>query len=111
MTAYVAGPMRNFPRFNFDAFDAAQAGLEELGYDVISPAEMDRDVGFNPDTMEPDQAFLEAAMWRDIEAIMGVDVVVMLPGWEKSTGATAERHLAKWRHIPVHLWPSMELLR
>ena len=48
-TVYIAGPMRGYPRFNFDAFDAAQSHLESLGYRVISPAALDREVGFNPD--------------------------------------------------------------
>lgn len=109
-TIYIAGPMRGFPRFNFDAFDQAERALSEMGMVPISPAAMDREIGFNPDTDEPDRAFLEAAMRRDIDAIMRADAVVMLPGWEKSTGAFAERHLARWGHIPAYSWPNLEPL-
>jgi hypothetical protein len=38
---------------------------------------------------------------------MRADGVVLLPGWERSTGAQAEAALARWRHIPALLYPSM----
>ena len=110
--AYIAGPMRGFPKFNFDQFDAAALRLRDLGYDVISPAQMDRDVGFDPEFKgELSKDFLDAAMRRDIEAIIErADCMVMLPGWENSTGANAELWLARWKHIPVLIYPSLELL-
>jgi Domain of unknown function (DUF6378)/Domain of unknown function (DUF4406) len=107
MIIYIAGPMRGYPRYNFDAFDAAQADLVKRGYEVISPAQMDRDVGFDPDCKEVSQTFLDEAMCRDIEAIKKADGVALLPGWERSTGAQAEMWLARWRHIPVFLYPAM----
>jgi len=108
LTAYIAGPMSGYPLWNFPAFDACRDGLVELGYTVLSPADLDREIGFDPSTSTVDKEFLELAMARDIEAIMKADLMVMLPGWEKSTGATAEYWLARWRHIPVRVWPSME---
>ena len=44
LTVYIAGPMRGYPRFNFDAFDAAAEMLQDT-CDVISPAQLDRDIG------------------------------------------------------------------
>lgn len=107
---YIAGPMRGFPRFNFEAFDEAEEGLREMGYIPISPAAMDREVGFDPDTSVPNQAFLEEAMRRDVDAILDSECMVMLPGWQSSVGATAEYHLAKWKHIPIYSWPGMDVL-
>lgn len=102
--------MRGLPRFGFDAFHAAEADLTARGYTVLSPARMDEEIGFNPDVDVPDKAFLDAAMQRDFDAIMKADAVVLLPGWEKSTGATAEMWLARWRHIPVLLYPDLKEL-
>lgn len=110
-TIYIAGPMKGLPLFNFPAFDAAETSLRVQGWDVINPAELDREVGFDPaiGSTEADvtPTFLEGAMRRDVEAIMRADAIAMLPGWEKSTGAKAEMHLALWRHIPVYLFPQM----
>jgi len=39
---------------------------------------------------------LDSAVRRDVEAIMNCDMIYMLRGWDKSTGAKAEWHLAKW---------------
>jgi hypothetical protein len=108
-TFYIAGPMRGFPRYNFDAFDAASLDLRGRGFNVISPADMDRQIGFDPDSKEPlTKEFLDGAMQRDIDAIMRADGIVLLPGWERSTGAQAEAALARWKHIPVLLYPSMK---
>lgn len=105
--AYLAGPMTNLPLYNFPAFDEARDTLIARGYEVISPADLDRAVGFDPDTCVVDKEFLDAAMRRDVEALMRADCIVMLPNWEKSTGALAEYALARWRHIPAYEWPSM----
>lgn len=98
---YIAGPMTGRPSFNFAAFDAARDKLMAEGWQVVSPADLDRAVGFDPDFGKVDKAFLESAMRRDIEAIMRVHAIYMLDGWEQSTGAKAELGLAKWRHIEV----------
>lgn len=108
MIAYIAGPMSRIEAFNFPAFDEARDGLHALGYEVISPADLDRAVGFDPHTSKVDKAFLDAAMERDVDAVMRADCIVMLPGWESSTGALAEYALARWRHIPAYEWPSMK---
>ena len=108
--AYIAGPMRGYPRFNFEAFDDAEDELRMMGFIPISPAAMDREVGFDPDSSVPDKAFLDEAMRRDVDAILDSDCIVMLRGWESSVGATAEYHLAKWRHIPIYSWPTMDVL-
>ncbi len=103
---YLAGPMRGIERYNFPAFDAAADELEKQGYTVLSPADMDRDIGFDETKDVATPEFLTDAMRRDLEAVLRADAIFMLPGWEKSTGATAEMHVAKWRGIPCYLFPS-----
>ena len=107
---YIAGPMRGYAHFNFPAFDAAQEMLEDAGLRVLSPAEMDREIGFDETRDKATPEFLAEAMRRDLEAILRADAVFLLEGWERSTGATAEMHVAKWRGIPVYLFPSGVLL-
>lgn len=96
---YVAGPMTNIPQFNFPAFDAAAEALRAAGFEVVSPAELD-----DPDDREramasPDGAPLHYTygkthadfLARDLKIIAdGIDAIVVLPGWAKSTGARIE---------------------
>jgi hypothetical protein len=101
MTCYIAGPMTGYPRFNFDAFDAARDDLRSDGYDVISPADLDRDMGFDPDINEVTPMLISEMQRRDVDAIFRAEIVFVLDGWEKSRGARAEISLANWRGIPV----------
>lgn len=43
----------------------------------------------------------------DIELLSRLDCVVMLPGWEESKGAKAERERAIDYGIPVYEWPDV----
>jgi hypothetical protein len=98
---YIAGPMTGYPEFNFPAFDAARDYLER-DWNVISPADMDRELGFDPAWDDVTAEFLRDAMRRDIDAVMHVDALYALAGWEQSKGASAEVALAEWRGIPVY---------
>lgn len=94
MKVYLAGPMRGYLRFNFDAFAEARQALRDMGYEVLCPAENDLAVGFDPDG--PLEALdLHAAFRWDIAAILGVDGMVLLPGWEHSEGACLEVRIAR----------------
>ena len=39
---------------------------------------------------------VEEFVWRDIELIIQADGLCLLPGWDRSVGATAEYWLARW---------------
>ena len=104
MKIYIAGPMSGFDEFNFPAFDRAAWDLQVLGHTPLNPAQMDRDVGFDPNRDEVTIEFLQAAMRRDVDAILDhADAILMLPGWKGSTGAKAEYWLARWKHIPIYI--------
>ena len=66
MRIYVAGPMRGFPLYNFPAFDAAAAELRRHGHTVISPADHDREMGFNEHTDTETPEFLREAITWDL---------------------------------------------
>lgn len=107
MNIYVAGPMRNIPEFNFPAFMAAANQLRSEGHSVFNPAERDierhgtdiskgnptgsltiaaKDHGFN----------LRVALCDDLTYIcQTADAVALLPGWENSKGANAEKATAE----------------
>lgn len=94
MTVYLAGPMTGLPEFNFPAFDRAAEMLAAQGYTVFNPAQMDRDVGFDPSSTQVSDEFLRDALRRDLAAICDADAIAMLPGWEQSGGARIEWMLA-----------------
>jgi len=103
---YLAGPMRGIPEFNFPAFFAAAIQLRKTGAFVFNPAERDverhgestykgnltgdikqaeHDAGFN----------LRVALHDDLSFIcLEADAVALLPGWQRSKGACAERETA-----------------
>lgn len=111
MKIYLAGPMTGLPMFNFPAFDAAEEMLRSLGHDVINPAQLDRDVGFDPATTVVSQEFLRDALRRDLSALCDADAIAMLPGWEKSGGARVEWTLATHLGLDVvYLSPFGNLL-
>lgn len=107
-TCYIAGPMRGYPRYNFDAFDSAAAVLRSEGWNVISPADLDRQAGFDPDTHPVTDELLREMQIRDVDAIFNADTVFVLDGWVTSKGATAEICVAKWRDIPVLSYSSRD---
>ena len=101
---YIAGPMRGLPKFNFPAFDEARDLAISLGFDPISPADLDRKSGFHEDSPPTDATTPDITrqfVKRDCEALLSLrseegDAIALLPGWEKSTGAPAEAFVAKW---------------
>lgn len=85
--------MKGYEHWNFPAFDAARSYLGQLGWSVVSPADLDRAAGFTEDTKEMPPGFLQEAIRRDFAAITSCDAIAFLAGWEYSTGAQLERQI------------------
>lgn len=99
MKIYLAGPMSGLPQFNFPAFYAAAKTLRGMGFEVVSPAEMDdaEDAGLamkSPDGApggHPNKTWGDF-LARDVKLIAdgGITGIVFLPNWFKSRGARLE---------------------
>lgn len=111
MRIYLAGPMTGIPHFNYPAFNAAAATLRADGHHVFSPAEHDtemhgKDIS-NPtgcaETAAREHGFSRRdALKADLAWICdNADAIALLPGWEQSTGARAERALAHALNLTV----------
>jgi len=81
---YVSGPMTGLPALNFPAFDAEAERLRGLGYQVINPADLNKN--------ETSRA---KCMRADIRALTLCDAIQLLPGWRDSKGAALEVAVAK----------------
>lgn len=104
MKIYLAGPMRGIKAYNHPAFDAAAVKLRSEGHEVFSPADHDRKE--YPDLDWPNMTgdmIQDGITPKNMREIIGVDLVwiaqnadaiALLPGWERSRGAKAERALA-----------------
>jgi len=99
---YLAGPVTGLPDANKPAFAFAQQQIERMGHFAINPHTLVANARINP-------ADWQACMRLCINRLtMGagltsqpIDMVVMLPGWQQSRGATLERTIALTLGIPV----------
>ncbi len=106
MKVYLAGPMRGIPHFNFPAFRQAALYLRGQGHYVFNPAERDNerrgtDISANNPAGSEDHAAqthgfsLREALAEDMDFICRhAEAIAVLPGWEFSKGALAERATA-----------------
>lgn len=106
MKIYLAGPMRGIPEFNFPAFHEGAAKLRAQGHYVFSPAEADtkrhgKDISKGNKNGDESVAAkehgfnLREALGVDLAFICAeADAIALLPGWENSKGANAERATA-----------------
>jgi hypothetical protein len=103
MKIYLSGPMRGIPYFNFPRFMAETTKLRADGHEVFCPAESDlqeygpsvcASLTGNLADIKNINFSLREALFRDCEYICKTaEAIMLLPGWEKSKGATAERAL------------------
>ncbi len=84
--------MTGLPENNYPTFDAAARWLRVRGYEVFNPAE----------SFAGDQGRSRAEYMRlDIDQLLLSEVVAVLPGWERSSGATLEVRIARELALPV----------
>lgn len=97
---YLSGPMTGIPENNFPAFHDAAEYLRALGYEVVSPAEIQ-----------------EAGSWElclraDLRELCTCDSIALMPGWENSKGANLELHVAHRLGMEViHLPLQFDLIK
>lgn len=115
-SAYLAGPMTGYEGWNFPAFHAAAADLRARGWKILSPAEHDEEVYPGRDFVhehgtEPFPSDAKATCMRwDLDQVMQNPYLILLPGWEKSSGAAVEVALARFLGHHILLYPSLDPL-
>lgn len=91
---YIAGPMKGYPEHNYPAFIEAEKQLTSFGIKVLNPVNHSAGVG----TDLPYSYYIR----RSVEDVLHASAVCVLPGWEKSTGAKLEVHLAQALGLPIY---------
>jgi hypothetical protein len=97
---YLAGPMSNIPQHNFPAFDQAAHRLRSMGFEIVSPAELDSPAERARCLASPDGKDKGPDSWgtllsRDVALIADcVDGIIFLPHWVSSRGARLEAYVA-----------------
>src|SRR6185369_7826986 len=103
LRAYVAGPYRDKRGMYYvdkNINDARQVACElwAMGFAVVCPHTntrfMDGYAGIS------DCSFLEG----DLDLIDGLDILVMMPRWRESSGATDEHEYAAHTGKPIYYW-------
>lgn len=97
MKTYLAGPMRGIPEWNFPEFFRAQKFLESCGHEVRNPAKNDVEGGLDVSDYPnlPEWFTVEAALTWDFAQIIETKNIVLLEGWESSSGAAKELRVAE----------------
>lgn len=95
---YLSGPMTGLPELNFPAFNKAAAMLRQAGFEVINPAELCKDDGMT----------WHDCMRVDIKALCDCDDIGLLQGWEGSSGAHLEVHIAHRIGLGIRFVPELE---
>jgi Domain of unknown function (DUF4406) len=99
---YLAGKMRGLPNFGKDAFLKAASELRAQGHIVFNPVEETIKLygaGVYENNPHGDESITpisgELVFFNDLTFIcLHADAVYLLPGWQTSAGAAAERAVA-----------------
>ena len=83
---YLSGPMANIADLNFPAFDKARDICLACGYEVVSPADLERN--------RSPRSYKEN-LRDDFRHLLECDQILMLKGWQHSNGARVEFVIAK----------------
>ncbi|MCM8532481.1 MAG: DUF4406 domain-containing protein [Lentisphaeraceae bacterium] len=81
---YISGPMTGLPEFNRPLFNKVEKELKAVGFNNIT----------NP-AQPPKQESRRDNMRQDIKALCECDLLVTLPNWRQSKGATLEVQVAQ----------------
>ena len=97
MKVYLSGPMSGLPESNFPAFNHGAKLLRGMGVELVNPAELNPGCDAPPVDAPPEvhKAYWQKCLRVDVRELTHCDAIVLLPGWEYSSGAHLELHNAR----------------
>lgn len=93
MIVYLSGPMSGVENYR-ETFEAAARELTAAGHTVINPAEI---LQVAPEAAASRASFLLI----DLHLLASAEAMLLLPGWEESTGCQAEFAFCRAVGIPA----------
>lgn len=112
-SVYISGPITKNPKGNARAFQEATDKIRELGFEVVSPSELDEEA----DLLTEELAKVNSGSkeWaqllvRDILHVTAVDALVVIDGWQASRGAKLEVLLANSLKKKVFNYSTLEVI-
>lgn len=107
MKVYIAGPMSGHEDWNFPAFFEAEEQLKEIGHETLNPAANDgaslETAIQNAISARDNGATWASYMRRDLHSLVLSDSLCLLPGWQRSKGASLEVQVAQALGIPLYI--------
>jgi hypothetical protein len=101
---YIAGPMTGRVLYNWPWFENTARVLRRMGWDVVTPTEIDEECGMVLAERAPDGTILtvettdtfdyEEILQRDFDAVRTCTHILLHPEWTQSSGARRELHVA-----------------
>lgn len=98
MSMYLAGPMTGIEGFNYNKFDEVAKQLRDLGHEVVSPAEIGREISLPG---KPGDLPYADYVKSNLKAMLDCDELVLLPRWRGSRGARMEVQVADFTKMKI----------
>lgn len=85
---FIAGPMRGYPNYNFDTFDAYENFLKDRGIECVNPGRISRK--FKEVEVNNDINVYNEMVRLQQEAEKTCNAILLLDGWQWSEGVKLE---------------------
>lgn len=85
---FIAGPMRGYPNYNFDKFDAYEKLLKDNGIECVNPGRISRK--FKEVEVNNDINVYNEMVKLQQEAEKTCNAILLLDGWQWSKGVMLE---------------------
>lgn len=104
-TYYLAGPMTNYPDFNYAAFGAMKLDLEEAAIKVKSPHTIPW-----PDHAPEGEELWQVMMRQALGMLLTCQGIILMRGWVQSKGALVEYNIAAQLKMPAYFMDGKYLI-
>ena len=81
---YLSGPMSGLADYNYPVFNEVAKSLRDQGHVVVNSAEFEQDTS----------KVWSHYMRQDLRRLLDCHTIALLPGWDRSRGATLELFVA-----------------
>jgi hypothetical protein len=103
---FLSGPQRGYPEENFFWFHMIESVLSDNGYDVVNPVHINKKYYRLSDKNLSEQEYEKMVLEQQL-AEKTCNVILLLPGWEKSAGVRLELKTALDMGMSIVQWEKL----